>query len=62
MFLWSQVPGTANPALLEGLPPAVRVVAGGPGWRPPALPAGVHLASSLHQAADQLTESAYGAA
>ena len=43
VFIWAQIPDTADPALLEGLPslrPAPTVLIGGPGWREPegALP------------------------
>ena len=36
VFLWAQIPGTADPALLEEMPalrPAPTVLIGGPGWR-----------------------------
>ncbi len=36
VFIWAQIPGTADPALLEELPsvrPAPTVLIGGPGWR-----------------------------
>ncbi len=62
VFVWSQIPDTADPALLHGLPVTARLVAGGPGWQRSALPARVHLASALAEAAELLAESAFGAA
>ncbi len=52
VFIWAQIPGTADPALLEGLPslrPAPTVLIGGPGWREPegALPDHVEMVSDL---------------
>ena len=62
VFVWSQMPGTADPALLDGLPAAARLVVGGPGWQPSALPARVHLATTLGGAAELLASSAFAAA
>ena len=59
VFVWSQMPGTADPALLDGLPATARLVAGGPGWQRAALPARVHLAAALGDAADLLAECAF---
>ena len=53
LFLWSQLPGTADPAVLAALPvtrPPTVVVAGGPGWNPSALPDRVNFAASLPDA------------
>ena len=44
VFVWSQMPSTADPDLLRGLPvlrPPAVLVAGGPGWDPAATPADV---------------------
>ena len=62
VFVWSQMPGTADPGLLDGLPAAPRLVAGGPGWQRSTLPARVHLASTLGGAAELLASSAFAAA
>jgi hypothetical protein len=53
LFVWSQLPGTADPAVLSALPatrPPTAVVVGGPGWLAERLPPGVHLAGDLHDA------------
>ena len=50
LFLWSQLPGTADPQVLEQLPvtrPTTTVVVGGPGWAGAALPAGIDRADGL---------------
>ena len=59
VFVWSQVPATAQPALLDSLPAGPRIVIGGPGWRgrPPAPAA--HLAGSLDEAAAELAGCAF---
>ena len=62
VFVWSQMPGTADPALLDGLPTTARLVAGGPGWQRSTLPARVHLAGTLGDAAELLASSAFTAA
>jgi len=62
VFVWSQMPGTADPALLDGLPATARLVVGGPGWQRSALPARVHLATTLGGAAELLASSAFAAA
>jgi MerR family transcriptional regulator, light-induced transcriptional regulator len=62
LFLWSQLPSTADPALLAGLPvmrPPTAVVVGGPGWEQAALPGHVNLAYDLAHALD-LVEQALG--
>jgi hypothetical protein len=61
LFLWSQVPGTAVPAVLEQLPvtrPPTALVVGGPGWDAARLPARVHLAHDLRQAVGLATQEA----
>ncbi len=63
LFLWSQLPGTADSAVLEALPvtrPPTAVVVGGPGWRPERLPERVTLARGLADAVE-LAERAVGA-
>ncbi len=59
IFVWSQLPGRAvSPNDLAGLVrsrPLRRVVVGGPGWDPDALPQRVQLAESLDQAVALLT-------
>jgi DNA-binding transcriptional MerR regulator len=63
LFVWSQLPGTADPTVLEGLPvtrPPTSVVVGGPGWRADRLPRRVTVATGLPQAVD-LVERAVGA-
>ena len=60
VFVWSQVPATAQPRLLDSLPAGPRLVIGGPGWqdRPP-VPA-AHVTGSLEEAAAELARSAFG--
>ena len=63
LFVWSQVPGSANPAVLDGLPvtrPATAVVVGGPGWTGVELPRRVTLAQDLPHAL-VLVDQALGA-
>jgi hypothetical protein len=53
LFLWSQLPGTADPTVLEELPmtrPATAVVVGGPGWTGAVLPRRVTKAEDLPHA------------
>jgi MerR family transcriptional regulator, light-induced transcriptional regulator len=59
VFVWSQVPATAQPGLLEDLPAGPRIVLGGPGWRNRALPPAARLAGSLEEAADEMAGSAF---
>jgi hypothetical protein len=60
VFVWSQVPATAEPTLLDSLPAGPRLVIGGPGWQHrPAGPA-AHLAGSLQEAAAELSGPAFG--
>ena len=53
LFLWSQLPGSADPQVLEDLPltrPATAVVVGGPGWTGAVLPRRVNVAEDLPHA------------
>jgi DNA-binding transcriptional MerR regulator len=53
LFLWSQLPGSADPQVLEDLPvtrPATAVVVGGPGWSGAVLPRRVTVAADLPHA------------
>ena len=63
LFLWSQLPGTASPEVLEALPvtrPATAVVVGGPGWDAATLPRRVTFAEDLPHALE-LVDRALGA-
>jgi DNA-binding transcriptional MerR regulator len=63
LFVWSQLPGTADPTVLEALPvtrPPTAVVVGGPGWRADRLPQRVTVATALPQAVE-LAARAVGA-
>jgi MerR family transcriptional regulator, light-induced transcriptional regulator len=63
LFVWSQLPGTADPAVLAALPvtrPPTSVVVGGPGWRADRLPHRVTVAVGLPHALE-LVERAVGA-
>jgi hypothetical protein len=63
LFVWSQLPGTADPAVLEALPvtrPPTAVVVGGPGWAPDRLPRRVTVAADLPHALE-LVDRALGA-
>ncbi len=63
LFLWSQRQGTADPAVLEGLPalrPATAVLVGGPGWAGADLPRRVTVARDLPHAV-ALVDQALGA-
>lgn len=62
LFLWSQLPGTADPSVLGELPtmrPPTAVLVGGPGWAGRALPDRVAVAPSLPAALD-LVQRAVG--
>ena len=55
LFLWSQLPGTADPAVMDHVPtlrPPTSVVVGGPGWNGRRLPDFVRLAPNLPTALD----------
>ena len=63
LFLWSQLPGTADVTVLSSLPltrPPTAVVVGGPGWAERQLPHKVQRAEGLLDALDQV-ERAVGA-
>jgi hypothetical protein len=53
LFVWSQLPGTADPHVLDALPlqrPATALLVGGPGWVRGRLPGRATLADGLPQA------------
>jgi len=62
VVVWSQTARTGNPEqlhrLMAGPHPPLLLAAGGPGWPPHSLPAGVHLLSSLGEAARIVTAAA----
>ncbi len=63
LFVWSQLPGTADERVLANLPvmrPPTVVLVGGPGWAPERLPERVGLAVDLTHAVT-LVEQALGA-
>jgi methanogenic corrinoid protein MtbC1 len=63
LFVWSQLPSTADPAVLAALPvtrPPTSVVVGGPGWRADRLPHRITVATGLPEAVE-LVERAVGA-
>ena len=62
VFVWSQMPATAQPQILDGLPAGLRIVLGGPGWQDRAPGLTAHLASSLEEAAAELAGSAFAPA
>lgn len=62
LFLWSQLPATADPAVVADLPimrPPTALVVGGPGWAGTALPDRVAVAPDLAAALD-LVQQALG--
>jgi DNA-binding transcriptional MerR regulator len=62
LFVWSQLPGTADPKVVTSLPtmrPPTALVVGGPGWARRTLPDRVNVAPSL-PAAVELVEQALG--
>jgi hypothetical protein len=59
VFVWSQVPATAQPGLLEGLPAGPRIVVGGPGWQERRPGSAAHLAGTLEEAAADLAARAF---
>lgn len=63
LFVWSQLPGTADPEVLADLPvtrPATAVLVGGPGWRRTRLPRRATLTADLPEAVSAV-EQALGA-
>jgi DNA-binding transcriptional MerR regulator len=61
VFVWSQVPATADVAGLAGLPrlrPKSRLIVGGPGWEGRRLPAGVRLATTLEESVELVVAAA----
>jgi hypothetical protein len=63
LFVWSQLPGTADPAVLADLPvtrPATSLLVGGPGWVDRTLPRRVTVAADLPHAV-ALVDQALGA-
>jgi DNA-binding transcriptional MerR regulator len=63
LFLWSQLPGTADPTVLDGMPvtrPVTTLLVGGPGWTATNMPARAVRALDLPHALD-LVERALGA-
>jgi len=57
VVLWSQLPSTADPAVVADLPvtrPRYRTFVAGPGWAGTALPPGVGLLGSLVDAGDRI--------
>ncbi len=63
VFLWSQLPATANPAQLSAVPvtrPSVTVIAGGPGWGVDRLPRRVQHAPDLSTAVRLVGRAAAG--
>ena len=57
VFLWSQVPGTGDPAVLPDLSPrrpGARLLLGGPGWDRDRIPASARLVSTLPEAVSEV--------
>ena len=57
VVLWSQLPSTADPTVVTGLPvtrPRYRTFVAGPGWDGAALPAGVGVLRSLVDASERI--------
>lgn len=57
VVLWSQLPSTADPTVVTGLPvtrPRYRTFVAGPGWNGAALPSGVGVLSSLLDAGERI--------
>jgi hypothetical protein len=59
VFVWSQVPATARPGLVESLPAGLRIVVGGPGWQDRRPGSAAQLAGSLEEAAAELAAQAF---
>ena len=60
LFLWSQLPATADPAVLDAVPvlrPPTVVVVGGPGWDPARLSDRVNLAAGLADAVEAVEQA-----
>ncbi len=60
LVLWSQLPATADPAVVEGLPrtrPRVRTYVAGPGWSGVELPGTVGRLETLTGAVDTVTSA-----
>jgi DNA-binding transcriptional MerR regulator len=60
LFLWSQLPATADPHVLAGLPvmrPGTAVVVGGPGWAGRHLPEPVRVAVDLPDALTRVLQA-----
>jgi hypothetical protein len=61
VFVWSQVPATADVAGLAELPrlrPRSRLIVGGPGWEGRRLPVGVRLATTLEESVELVAAAA----
>ena len=61
VVLWSQLPSTADPTVVTGLPvtrPRYRTFVAGPGWDGAALPAGVGVLRSLVDAGEAASAAA----
>jgi hypothetical protein len=57
VVLWSQLPSTADPAVVAGLPvtrPRYRTFVAGPGWDGAALPPGIEMLGSLVDAGERI--------
>jgi DNA-binding transcriptional MerR regulator len=59
VFIWSQVPATAQRGLLGSLPAGQRIVLGGPGWQHQPPRDGIRLAESLEEAAAEMAGCAF---
>jgi MerR family transcriptional regulator, light-induced transcriptional regulator len=59
VFVWSQVPATARPDLLESLPAGPWIMVGGPGWQDQRPGPASYLAGSLEEAAAELAAHAF---
>ena len=59
VFIWSQVPATAQRGLPDSLPAGQRIVLGGPGWQHQPPRDGIRLAESLEEAAAEMAGYAF---
>jgi len=59
VFIWSQVPATAQRGLLDSLPAGQGIVIGGPGWQHQPVREGIRLAESLEEAATEMAGYAF---